>query len=47
MRYVAIRVPKNMQSEPRNAHINSFRLFKPVDVAACSSAWVIAVALAK
>tara|TARA_Y100000031_G_scaffold153639_1_gene199367 strand:+ start:7838 stop:7948 length:111 start_codon:yes stop_codon:yes gene_type:complete len=36
-----------MQYEPRNAHINNFRLFKPVDVASCPSAWVIAVAFAK
>ena len=34
--YVAIREPKNMQSDPRNAHIRSFLWFRPVVVSSCS-----------
>ena len=35
-RYVAISDPKNMQSEPRNAHMSIFLWFSPVVVASCS-----------
>src|SRR5439155_2935737 len=34
--YVAISVPKNMQSDARKAHISSLRLSRPVLVCGCS-----------
>ena len=40
-RYVAMNVPKNMQSEPRKAHMSSFLWLRPVVVScsSCPPAW--------
>jgi hypothetical protein len=42
-RYVAISEPKNMQSDPRNAHMRTFLWFRPVVVGSCSP-WAVACA---
>jgi hypothetical protein len=38
-RYVEINDPKNRHSDPRKNHINSFRLFKPVEVRSGATGW--------